>query len=156
MNRSARTLARRDSVAVRWLRREVGYDLKRIFTNGQGSFDGDLSSPFATSDCRRSNSPHQIVSMSLSRNGSRASAGISNAEGSYLRDVRLRSARKLDPISRIRWLSENDPADRDPCRHHPFRDLVTEICETFQHGSPSGGSVHPCAAATPQILAYSF
>jgi len=45
-NRTARKLSRRDSVAVRWLRREVGYDLETILTNGPGSFDGDLSSRF--------------------------------------------------------------------------------------------------------------
>jgi hypothetical protein len=38
---------------------------------------------------------------------------ISDADGSYLHEVRLRSRRKLDPISRIGRLSENDPTARD-------------------------------------------
>lgn len=46
--------------------------------------------------------------------------GISNADGSYLHDIGLRSARKLDPISRTGGLSENDSTARDLCCHHPF------------------------------------
>ncbi len=41
------------------------------------------------------------------------------------------------PICRIGRLSENDPTARDPCRHHSFRDFMTESRETFQDGSPS-------------------
>ncbi|MCK1378209.1 hypothetical protein IVB33_08430 [Bradyrhizobium sp. 24] len=100
-----------------------------------GALEGDVSSRFRDQRLQafKLSAPdrlHVPITARVPRLG-----GISNTDGPNLHEVRLRSARKFDPIPRIGGFSENDPAARDPSRHHPLRDLITEAREPLQDGA---------------------
>lgn len=122
-------------LGIRRMGRTICYNLERILPNRTGAFDGGVSSRFRDQrlqafELAAPDRLHVPITARIPR-----LVGISNTDGSHLHDVRLRSARKLDPVPRIRRLSESHLGSTLTRAAHPYATYRDRPCK-------GRGSVH--------------